>query len=259
MFDSLPAGTSLAASWLRLHAMRSTFFRGGGCLVSVALAACAAAEREPVNLESGSPAALAFLQEDGSLPDVRTFVRRSYPEGVPFEIASRYDAAVLPLLGEMLKRPEEAPHWATIAGTIGAIGGAEASEILTEYLDDARRGPPEPQQLQGAIGAVVGLGYAANAGEQKSLAYLSDIVRSAKDAPAPPDLRLDAATLAPLAIQSLALSGQPAAERLLRDIAADRTWADQLGGVDAALILHRRVQAEGLAASLRAGQGGAPQ
>lgn len=242
---------------MREHAVRSgNLMQWPIVLVQFAAAAVSVA-CNPVQGASQSDTAAAAAHQPpdllGTPPsqpmDIEEFVKRSYFEGVPFAEASRFDSSVLPKLKAMLSEPEAAAHWSTIVGVVGVIGGPEASSILIGFLDSLKGRAIAPDAFRAGMSAVVALGYVRKGGEPQAVTYLETILREARNNTPTAnggELRIDPGITAASAVQALALSGQPDAERLLTEIARDAKWAADLGAVDALQTL-REVRDQGLA------------
>ncbi|AWM36736.1 hypothetical protein GobsT_54160 [Gemmata obscuriglobus] len=100
----------------------------------------------PAALTAG--AAVAAEQPLPDPKDVKEFVRRHYPEGVPFEIAvklrdqDKYKGAVETLL-KMLDDPAEKEHLPEIVTTLCFIADEKAVEPLIKFVKSERSGADE--------------------------------------------------------------------------------------------------------------------
>jgi hypothetical protein len=70
--------------------------------------------------------------------DVRQFVRRLYPEGIPYAQARALQPEAVPELLRLLADRREELYWTNIVTTLGMIGSAEAIEPLIRFLEVAR-------------------------------------------------------------------------------------------------------------------------
>jgi hypothetical protein len=117
-------------------------------------------------------------QQDGSShpgppkPSVVAFVHRTYPEGLPFEVASAYTRDDAKILIGLLDKPDEKPYLTNIVVTLGMIGDPIAVRPLSALVE-AGEGAVDPQTLRVKTSALIALGYVVNKNKTESaFAYL---------------------------------------------------------------------------------------
>lgn len=166
----------------------------------------------------GSNAPVMESMDDGA--DVRTFVRRLYVDGMPYADASRFTQNDLPALAAILANPEDKPFWANAVGVMGAIGGAQASEMLVQFVQTNEDRNVDAETYRAGLSAMIGLGYAANKGDGRALTFLSTRARQlvAVSPPVADTLKLDAFSLNQTAVLGLSLTAKPQAEQLLQGL-----------------------------------------
>jgi hypothetical protein len=159
-------------------------------------------------------------------PDIRTFVRQVYIEGVPFQEVERFNAATaVPVLLEMLADAKEEEHWPNVVVTLGMLGDVRAVDPLIQFVEKEARGTLSQAHYIAKTSAVMSLGYIVNKGKSdKALAYLTagldpdvwtqrGIKWSSPYHPNQADLRRQLITMS---ILGLGLSGTPKAVEVLR-------------------------------------------
>lgn len=106
----------------------------------------------------GTAAAPAVAAAQAPAPaDPVAFVRRVYPEGVPYETASQLPRTSVPVLLRMLDNPEEKFYWTNIVTTLGFIGDEQAVKPLMDFV---RRGdnPVDDAEYRAKRGTLIHLG-----------------------------------------------------------------------------------------------------
>jgi hypothetical protein len=103
---------------------------------------------------------------------IEEFVHRSYEHGLPYEEASRYQSAVLPVLLQMLQDPAEAPYWRNIVTVLGIVGDDSVVAPLTAFAR-AGEGLLSADEYHARSAVLIALGYVANKESgQAALDYL---------------------------------------------------------------------------------------
>ena len=173
--------------------------------------------------------------------DVTDFVRATYIEGIPYDLANAYTSDVVPVLLDMLQDEEQTPYWGNIAVTLCIIGDERTVEPLIEFIEGNVEGEITDALYEAKSSAILALGYLVNkSGNGRSLQYL--IVSAVPDTwgqrgiewQAPYQASRDERNvdLSTAAILGLALSGRDDAKSALRDLPLRD---DQAGLIDAAL------------------------
>ena len=196
--------------------------------------------------------------------DVADFVRRIYPQGLPYEEAAQYDSSAVPTLLAMLGDPAERAHWSNIVITLGAIGDERAVAPLIELVqaetDDEEILSREEYDAKQSVFMALGM-LSNKSGNQRALEFLQDsldpgIWEGSGVGLAPwhdgtTERNQDFSTQA---VWGLALSGRPEAAAALRSLQrtgrtqAQRGFQAQAGDlVEEALNVNERVQTVGLA------------
>jgi hypothetical protein len=158
--------------------------------------------------------------------DVREFVRQVFIHGVPYEEASRYGAAAIPVLLDMLKDPAERQHWANIAVTLAMSGDDRVVEPLISFIEMEDPRGLSRDHYAAKTSALMSLGYVINrTGNQQALDYLKQSVnpetwatKRVGVAPFQSSITERNQDLSKHAILGLALSGRPEAAELLRTL-----------------------------------------
>ena len=188
--------------------------------------------------------------------DVMDVIRRVHTEGAPFDTLRALGPAAIPQLKTMLKTADAKPYWPNVVGALGAIGGADASATLIAFVDGLKGRDLDGESFRAGLDAITALGYAANDGDEQSLAYLRQAVEELRKGSAPdPDARgprLDPPTMGPTAVMALGLSGHAKAASVLKNLQADRTVsADVRESAAEAMKTWSAVNASGLSTYLR--------
>jgi hypothetical protein len=196
--------------------------------------------------------------------DVADFVRRIYPQGLPYEEAAHYDSSVVPTLLAMLGDPAEEANWSNIVMTLGAIGDERAVAPLIELVQ-AETNDEEVLSRAEYIAkrsVFMALGMLSHrTGNQRALEFLQDSLdpgvwegSGVGLAPWHGSTTARNQDFSTQAVWGLALSGRPEAAAALRSLQrtgrtqAQRAFQAQAGDlVQEALDVNARVQTEGLA------------
>ena len=158
--------------------------------------------------------------------DIRSFVRRLYIYGVPYQRARAYGTAQLPTLRAMLVDPGQAAYWSNIVTVMSIIGDESIASDLLKFVRTGG-GKISPEHYRAKATAIVSLGYLINkTGSPTALNFLS----KGLDPDAWPSLvgsnlasyqkSVDERDehLTQKAILGLALSGHPRAKDLLQNL-----------------------------------------
>ncbi len=121
-------------------------------------------------------------QEPAAPPtDVREFVRRAYFEGVPYDQASQYGRAAVPVLAAMLQDEKEVAHWSNVAITLCMIGDESAAKPVIEFINKGAEGELSPSDYAAKSNAVMALGYLVNRCQSRdAFAYLKASLKAGK-------------------------------------------------------------------------------
>jgi hypothetical protein len=104
--------------------------------------------------------------------NVRDFVRQTFIHGVPYEDASRYGPAAVPILLGMLADAAEQEHWTNIVGVLGIIGDERAVDPLIAFAA-ARLEEPLGRPIRREVQCPLALGYLVNKNRnERALSYL---------------------------------------------------------------------------------------
>ena len=118
------------------------------------------------------PSATEEFMAQTQLPDIADFVRQTYFHGVPFEIAARYEPAVVPQLLEMLSNSSDEPYWSNVVTVLGAVGDEAVVDPLVNFIEEGEAAL-SADAYNGKTAAILALGYLANrTGSQRALDYL---------------------------------------------------------------------------------------
>jgi hypothetical protein len=165
----------------------------------------------------------AVAQQESELPSIREFVQPIYIHGVPYDVASRYDASVVPELTRMLQDKESAQYWPNIVVTLGMIGDESAVKPLLEFLAQGS-GEATQEEYAARSSVLLALGYLANkSGSKEALSFLSESTNPSVwarrkvgwSSPYMNDEERDK-QLSTMAILGLGLSGRPEARETLQ-------------------------------------------
>jgi hypothetical protein len=91
--------------------------------------------------------------------DIQEFVRRIYPDSMPFEEAMRYGPENVPTLTRMLSDPRERASWPMIASVLGIIGDEASAHALIDFVVRERGGSLRGDEYRSVGSAIVALGY----------------------------------------------------------------------------------------------------
>jgi HEAT repeat protein len=119
--------------------------------------------------------ALAAARQE---PEIRSFVRQVYIEGVPFEEVQKFDkATAAPVLLKMLEDAREEKYWPNIVVTLGMLGDARAVEPLIQFVEKGSPGTLSHARYIAKTSAVMSLGYIVNKSKSdKALSYLIGVL-----------------------------------------------------------------------------------
>jgi hypothetical protein len=195
--------------------------------------------------------------------DVRTFVTRSYYEGISFRDAASYGVGDVLELSDMLMDETFEEHWGKVVYVIAVIGDPSATTTLLEFFDRLS-GEISAHALRASFGVFQGLGHLARNGDEQAMAVLLDFGRPDFDWQRTGNLdfsygRYGGGVLAEVtsrfALQGLAISGKREALAALNALDADpnlRTdWRDN---VEEAITINSRIRNEGPAAVFDGGE-----
>jgi hypothetical protein len=134
--------------------------------VAAALKQVAAAQQQAAvagNQAAQQGQAQAAQQESPQRPkDIKQFVRRYYPEGVPFDLARQYPEQDGDVLVQMLKDPMENEQFLpNIVTTLCYLGREKDVETLINFVKDPKR-PSTNWVFKAQKAALMGLGEVAN-------------------------------------------------------------------------------------------------
>ena len=192
------------------------------------------------------PTTLYAQQADAESMSVENFVRSTYIEGVPYELAATYTAEDVPVLLAMLNDEADAPYWGNVAVTLCAIGVEDAVDGVISFIERDVDGQLTRSLYRAKSGAVMALGYSAykNA-DGKSLNYLLASVNNPGVwnergiewvAPFQASTEERNADLTSVAVMGLALSGTNEARTALRSVQSREALVSEEGGlIDEAL------------------------
>lgn len=148
--------------------------------------------------------------------EVEAIVRKQYIHGMPFAELRSLGPSAMPRLVEMLHNSAERPYWSNVVSAIGMIGASGSADVLISFIEAQSGRALDGETYRAALTAVLALGYVANRGDQRALAFLTSAVsRERRSAVPPTDLRLDDDAVAVQAVLGLALSAQPQAREML--------------------------------------------
>jgi len=198
----------------------------------------------PQAATTGHLEALVAPHEDGEqpaapLPDIKTFVRQHYVEGVPAELASRYkEEDALELLKMLENRSEVEEFLPEIVTTLCYIGSKKAIQPLMKFAKSDAVTPQEWRAKKAALMHLGDLVNKANDGGEEVLGMLSEIANAPEPAInlAKPR-RLEAARTASEGVEP------PSAEELASELAVAATWGLALSGKPQAAESIRKLQA----------------
>lgn len=95
------------------------------------------------------------------LPPIRQFVRQLWIHGVPYDIASRYGADVVPELLAMLGNKEDRPYWSNAVQMVGLTGSKEQVPALIAFFQRGEPGQSESEsRAKNAV--LLALGFLQN-------------------------------------------------------------------------------------------------
>ena len=199
---------------------------------------------------------LASAHPAVSQPDevpVRTFVTRTYFEGLPYHQARTYGADVLPELHAMLYDESLEAYWPNIVGMIGYLGQPASSGELLAFLY-RQQGDISGNRFRAVLEVMPALGHIAAAGDRTAIDQL--IARTFRENWDDPSLNLrfgryEKAVLGEVlgrkAIQGLGISGHPEARSRLTEMQfAGKAPSDWSDNVSEALAMQERVAAGGI-------------
>jgi hypothetical protein len=193
--------------------------------------------------------------------DIRDFVRQVFIHGVPYEEASRYGNAAVPVLLDMLKEPAEKPYWSNIVVTLGMIGDERAVEPMISFVEADEPAGLSREHYTAKTSAIMSLGFLINkSGNQQALDFLKQAAnpqtwasKRMGVAPFQSSMIERNFDLSKHAVLGLALSGRPEAAEILRslqqptDVETQRQFQAQVGDlVSEALKENERIAKQGL-------------
>ncbi len=87
----------------------------------------------PAVVAAGTAPVAAPAVEEEMVP-IEEFLAESHTHGTPYLRASRYTSEDIPAIAAALADPARPETWVTAVGTLGAIGGGAARDILVGYM-----------------------------------------------------------------------------------------------------------------------------
>lgn len=183
--------------------------------------------------------------------DVRQFVRRLYPEGIPYAQATAPSPGAVPVLLGLLADRNEELYWTNIVTTLGMIGRPEAIEPLIRFLESGAAQPVSLLEFRAKLAVQPALGYIlAKQSHDRTFTYLREGLnpeawarRISWRAPAAGgNVNLNA-QLTEMAIWGLALSGRADAGSVLTQLRATITAERAKFGVDAEQVISDALRA----------------
>ena len=174
----------------------------------------------------------------------------------------RYGGNVVPTLLEMLADPQEQRAWPNIVVVLGMLGDQRAVTPLISLIEQNPGRELDYYKFEAKKNAIFGLGYLVNKNDnQKALSYLGDGLnpsvwqrRITWTSPEHETAAERNRELSRVAIIALGLSGNPSAEKALRELltpaqtATEREFREGMSGVASeALKANRRIARDGLA------------
>ncbi|MGH9461908.1 MAG: HEAT repeat domain-containing protein [Vicinamibacteria bacterium] len=219
-------------------------------------------------MTASPPSATGELMAQTALPDIGDFVRQTYFHGVPFEVAARYEPAVVPQLLDMLSNSSDEPYWSNVVTVLGAVGDESVVDPLVSFIEEGDA-TLSADAYNAKTAAILALGYLANrTGSQRALDYLIGGLQptswSARELPwtGPfQDAQGQSLQLSQMNIIALALSGREPALAALQNLRATSTRGvepqiDSL--LDEAIEAHATIDTDGLATYSRTVSSGDP-
>ena len=219
----------------------------------------------PATAETGRPAQLKssvmLPPANLSLPGpaqplpagaVESFVKQLHIHGIAYEQARQFGPAAVPILLELLTKPENAPHAANIVVTSGFIGDSSARQPLIDYLTKTQ-GQVSLDEFRGLMAVPYALGQLAHQGDQTALDFLRQAAEidfwSGQTLPWSYQGQTYEAQLQQQSLLGLGVSGLPQALARLEEIRRRGQLSLQAGNdaLQHALDLNQRVQQEGMA------------
>jgi hypothetical protein len=193
------------------------------------------------------PTATVFAASDEGRTDVRTFVTRFYPHGIPYADAKALGARAVPELVSILKDPALEEHWTKAVWVLGCIGDSSATRPLVEFLE-RQHGEVSVHAFRATLAVLPALGHLARAGDAVAVQKLTSFTR--------PDGWKDAKlaftygryrgasmgeVLGRTAIQGLGIAGTPETLVVLESLNRVDLRPDWQDNVKEALALNARV------------------
>lgn len=195
-------------------------------------------------------------------PDIKEFVHRTYIHGVPYEDATRYGPENVPVLLAMLKDRNEESSWSNIVVTLCIAGDQSVAKPVIEFIEKGPSGDIADKQYAAKSSAVMALGFLINkTGSREALEYLKQSVdpevwtkrKIEWKAVFQPTVKARNTQLSTMAVLGLALSGNPDAGDVLRNLRlapatdAVREFGELMAdSISDALKDHQTIATEGL-------------
>ena len=146
---------------------------------------------------------------------IQEFVRKVYPQGVPYNEARLYSSSEVDTIEPWLSDINHDDHWSNVATVIGIVASSDSYQILNGFVFSSGTGQLPIEQWDGRFSAIISMGYVvANNGDQDAFNFLqaravpaawSDVSWQAPFHSSMAETRNDLATAASL---GLALSGE---------------------------------------------------
>jgi hypothetical protein len=161
--------------------------------------------------------------------EVREFIMRLYVGGVPYDEATRFTEADVPVLISVLQDPEMKLYWANAATVLGMIGGDAAADALITFARSQEGQVVDPETYRATLDAVLSLGFVVNrAPNDKAVMFLSETAQAMSprglESAAASDgdeggLRVTDAVLANSAVLGLSIGARPETRTVLEGLA----------------------------------------
>ncbi len=209
----------------------------------------------PTNWHVGVPNSSLTLVGPAGPPaagEVVSFVKRWHIHGIPYEQARQFGPEAVPILLELLARPENVPYATNIVVTLGFIGHPGARQPLLDYLTQTE-GDVSLDQFRGLASVPYALAQLAHQGDLAALTFLLQAADqtywSGQTLPWTYNGQTYEGELYHKSLLALGVSGLPQALARLEEIKEQAGVSSQADRdvLHQALELNRRVQQEGMA------------
>jgi hypothetical protein len=107
--------------------------------------------------------------------DIKEYVSQTFIHGIPYEEAINYGREDIPVLLEIIKRPEMEDHWTNAIVVLAMIGDERVVDPIIRFITEESDERLSHSHFNAKTSAIISLGYVINRTcSDKALDYLTE-------------------------------------------------------------------------------------